>query len=76
MSPAAPLRIALFGPFVAEVGGVPLRPLRSRKGGWLLALLALRSPREVRREWLAETLWPESMPAQAYAGLRQSRGGS
>ena len=69
---APAVRIRLFGSLEAEVGGTALPPLRSRKGGWLLALLALRGGREVPREWLQATLWPDSPDAQAAASLRQS----
>ena len=34
--------LQLFGAFAAQVDGQPLPPLRSRKGHWLLALLALQ----------------------------------
>src|SRR5262249_50682995 len=49
-----------------------LSPISRRKSQWLLALLALRQGREVSREWLAETLWPESDPSKALGNLRQS----
>ena len=65
------LELQLFGPFAAFVRGEPLPRLRSRKGHYALALLALRQGREVSREWLAGTLWPESVPEQAYYNLRQ-----
>ena len=55
----AVLRLWLFGAFAAEFDGEPMAPPRWRKSVWLLALLALRQGREVSREWLAETLWPE-----------------
>jgi DNA-binding SARP family transcriptional activator len=35
-------------------------------------LLILRHPREVEREWLASTLWPDSAQSQALYNLRQS----
>src|SRR5947207_15408197 len=66
------LQIGLLGPLEVWVNDQPLPRLRSRKGYWLLALLVLRHGREVRREWLAETLWPDSMPDEAFASLRQS----
>lgn len=66
-----PLQLRLFGPFSATLFGEPLPRLRTRKGHWLLALLALRQDREVSREWLAGTLWPESEESQAYYNLRQ-----
>ncbi len=67
-----PLSLRLLGPFEARVGGVPLRRLRTRRGYWLLALLALRHGRVVERSWLAGTLWPDSSESAALASLRQS----
>src|SRR5437016_2726462 len=68
----SPLTLNLFGPFQAWVGGEPLPRLRSRKGHWLLALLALRDGREVEREWLMAVLWPENPPHLAAHSLRNS----
>jgi predicted ATPase/DNA-binding SARP family transcriptional activator/class 3 adenylate cyclase len=70
-SAAVPLAIRLFGPFAVWVYGVPLPRLRSRKGQWLLALLALRRGREVDRSWLAEMLWPEGRAGNALALMRR-----
>src|SRR5262249_3562316 len=67
-----PLRVRLFGPSEVRPLAQPLPRLRSRKGQWLLALLALRHGREVNRAWLAGTLWPDSAEAAAYASLRKS----
>src|SRR5712691_2958049 len=39
---AWPLEVLMFGPFEVRLHGAPLPRLRSRKGHWLLALLALR----------------------------------
>src|SRR5215216_3813849 len=69
---ASPLAIWLFGPFELRVNGTPPPRLRSRKGEWLLALLALRHGAEVERSWLAATLWPDSPDLQAMANLRIS----
>src|SRR5438094_6050432 len=66
------LEIRLFGPMAVRIGPCPLPRLRSRKGLWLLALLALRQGREVERDWLAGTLWPESTPAQVSHNLSMS----
>src|SRR5215212_4886454 len=66
------LNIRLFGSFAVCIGGQPLPPLHSRKGHSLLALLTLRHEREVQRDWLAGTLWPESMERQALHNLRQT----
>jgi predicted ATPase/class 3 adenylate cyclase len=68
----SPLALRLFGPFEARWNGDPLPPLRTRKGQWLFALLALRAGQEVERAWLAGLLWPESSEAQALANLRNS----
>ena len=68
----SPLTLRLFGPFEARLHGQPLPRLRSRKGQWLLALLALRHGCEVSRAWLAGTLWPDSTEEAAYASLRNS----
>jgi predicted ATPase/DNA-binding SARP family transcriptional activator len=69
---AAPLQIRLFGSVEARVRGNALPPLRSRKGYWLLALLALRAGREVERTWLLGALWPDSPESAARASLRTS----
>ena len=64
------LTLRLFGPFDVRVEQQPLPRLRSSKTLWLLALLALRHGREVSRDWLAGTLWPESSHCQASDYLR------
>jgi predicted ATPase/DNA-binding SARP family transcriptional activator/Tfp pilus assembly protein PilF len=69
------LEIRLFGPLEVRLRGEPLSSLPSRKGLWLLGLLALRQGREVARDWLAETLWPESEANKALFNLRQSLAG-
>src|SRR4051794_21342583 len=69
---APPLALHLFGPFAAFVHGTPLARQPSRKGQWLLAMLALRAGREVERSWLMELLWPNSPTAQAAMSLRAS----
>src|SRR5262249_6012324 len=55
----------LFGPFDVQVEGEPFQRVRSRKEQWLLALLILRHGREVERDWLAGTLWPDSERSRA-----------
>lgn len=65
-----PLTVRLFGSFEAQVHGVPLPPVRSRRILWAFGLLVLRNGRPVDREWLARTLWPESDLSQASANLR------
>jgi predicted ATPase/class 3 adenylate cyclase len=66
------LTMRLFGPFDVRLNREPLPRLRSRKGEWLLALLALRHGGDVERTWLAGTLWPDSLEPQALANLRIS----
>jgi len=70
MGAAIFLKIEFFGAMRVCVGDEMLPPLRSRKGLWVLALLALRHGRDVDREWLAGTLWIDSSPTQALANLR------
>ena len=67
-----PLVIRLFGPLEVWRNGQPLPRLRSRKGLWLLALLALRAGRPVDRDWLAGTLWLDHDEAHASRNLRQN----
>src|SRR5215210_8108223 len=67
-----PFSLRLFGPLDIRLSGEPLPRLRSRKGQWLLALLALRHDAEVARLWLAGLLWPDSSEAQGLASLRNS----
>jgi DNA-binding SARP family transcriptional activator len=69
-SDTVPLTLTLFGPCDIRLHGRPLPRLRSRKGLWLLTLLALRHDREVERSWLAGTLWPDSDTPQAAVSLR------
>jgi predicted ATPase/DNA-binding SARP family transcriptional activator len=66
------LTLRLFGPFDARVNGAPLARLRTHKGEWLLALLALRAGGHVERGWLADTLWPESIHRHALYNLRRT----
>jgi DNA-binding SARP family transcriptional activator len=71
-SEAPPLEIDLFGPVSIRVHGADLPPLPSRKGAYLLALLALRHEREVERNYLAGLLWPDSEQEKALFNLRQT----
>ncbi|WP_394793418.1 ATP-binding protein [Armatimonas sp.] len=64
------LKLRFFGAWKAYLGEEPLAPLRSRKGDWLLALLAMRSD-AVSRSWFAGTLWPESEESRALLYLRR-----
>ncbi len=67
---SVPLSICLFGNMEVRVRGRPLPHLRSRQSLWILALLALRHPRPVHREWLASMLWPNSEQSRAFSNLR------
>jgi len=71
-APAATLELRLFGPMEARVGSEPMPRLRTRRGLWLLALLALRAGRQVDRDWLTGTLWPESDEARGRRSFRQT----
>jgi DNA-binding SARP family transcriptional activator len=69
-SPAPPsaspaLSLNLFGTFHLRVEGAPVTARHSRKESWLLALLVLRHAQAVEREWLADTLWPDSLRSRA-----------
>jgi DNA-binding SARP family transcriptional activator len=66
------LDVCLFGPPDVRVDGDPIPPPRTRKGLWILCLLALRAEHEVDRNWLAGTLWPDSTQEDALANLRRS----
>ena len=66
------LELRLFGPIEARVGSHPLPHLRSRKGLWLLALLALRGGRDVDRDWIAGTLWPDCEESHGRHSMRQT----
>jgi DNA-binding SARP family transcriptional activator len=63
--------LRLFGAFAVAPALEPV----SRKGQWVLALLALRGGREVERSWVAGTLWPDTPEAQARYNLRRELSG-
>ncbi|HLK57593.1 MAG TPA: tetratricopeptide repeat protein [Chthonomonadaceae bacterium] len=65
------LDIQLFGPMRVTLHQMSLPRFRSRSTSWLLAMLALRLGRDVAREWLAGSLWPDSEPEQALYNLRR-----
>lgn len=64
-------QLQFFGPYHVTVNQTPLPPLRTKKGHWLLALLALRAGRPVERGWLSGMLWPDSDAAQGQYNLRR-----
>ncbi len=66
------IHLRLLGPFGVTLDDQPMPPVRSRSGLHLLALLALHANREVARDWLAGTLWPDSLEAQALSNLRRT----
>src|SRR5688572_21898472 len=68
----SPLAIRLLGTFEVQVGGQPMRRVRTRSVEWLLALLVLRHGRDIPRSWLAGTLWPESDAASGLHNLRRN----
>jgi predicted ATPase/DNA-binding SARP family transcriptional activator len=67
-----PLELYLFGGCEARVNGRRLPPLHSRRELWLLAFLALHQDRELARDRLAATFWPDNEPGQALFYLRKS----
>ena len=72
IEPSIPIfTVRLLGPLDVHVAGEPLPPVHARSVLWLLALLILRHPRPLERDWLAGVLWPESTQEQALANLRQ-----
>ena len=66
------LQIQLFGTFQVKVQGEALPRMRSKMERRLLMLLALKAAKPVAREWLAQTLWPDSEPTLALYNLRRS----
>jgi len=64
--------LRLFGNWETSLNGVPMPRLRSRKGQWLLAYLALNSGAEVDRGRVAALLWPDSYDSHSRASLRQT----
>jgi DNA-binding SARP family transcriptional activator len=68
----APFTVLLLGHFdVRLTDGTKLPPLRTHKGEWLLALLALREGRSVQRDWLSGVLWQSSEDSAALYNLRR-----
>lgn len=67
---ASGLAIRLFGPMEVRIGPDPLPRLRSRKGLWLLALLALRAGRPVDRDWPAPSGRRARKPVRGAASAR------
>ena len=66
------LQIRCFGPFRAEINGLLLPSLHSKKERLLLAYMTLRYDREVERNEVAGALWPDSLEEQARFNLRQT----
>ncbi|MCW3054408.1 MAG: hypothetical protein JWN14_3578 [Chthonomonadales bacterium] len=56
--PISPLKIQLFGPFLAQRDGVPLPGLHLREGERLLAYLTLLAGEPVTSRELAQRFWP------------------
>jgi len=63
-------RIELFGGLCAQRGDVVVTRFGTRQSAALLALLALHFPRALRREDLAERLWPDEDPGATRERLR------
>src|SRR5688500_15361788 len=61
--------IQLCGPLAVEVDGRAVASLPGRQGGLVVAYLALRRDRPVRRDELAAVIWPEQSPADPSEAL-------
>src|SRR5438128_214102 len=70
--PPTKLQVRLFGSLTVTIDRKPMPKLRTRSGNWLFALLILQRGQPVQREWLAQTLWPESSLLAARDNLRHS----
>ncbi|HEV3089487.1 MAG TPA: AAA family ATPase, partial [Candidatus Elarobacter sp.] len=68
---SAPIRIALFGSLRILAGGQPIRLAAPPMTFPLLAFLLVHRERNVARETLAFTLWPEENESAAKANLRR-----
>jgi predicted ATPase/DNA-binding SARP family transcriptional activator len=66
------LTVRLFGQPEIREDGTRLGPLRTRKGEWLLALLALQHGRPIDRGRVAGILWPDSPQSKALYNLRRT----
>jgi DNA-binding SARP family transcriptional activator len=66
------IQITLFGPFEVRCEGNPVRGLDARKAQELLAYILLQRGRACSREFLAEMLWGQRLPAQSKKYLRQT----
>jgi DNA-binding SARP family transcriptional activator/pimeloyl-ACP methyl ester carboxylesterase len=64
-----PLRIKVLGPLDIDRTDGPVR-LSGRKQRTLLAALLVLEPRAVSAQRLADTLWPDELPADPYASLQ------
>src|SRR5580692_2069763 len=73
--PASPsLHVRLFGAFELALDGQPVAEPRAAKDQWLFALLLISPNRPIRRDLLAQTLWPfpDFDAERAGANLRRS----
>lgn len=69
---ATRFEVRLFGRPEVRIAGRRMEATRTRKGLWLLALLALRRGEPAERAWLAALLWPDSPDALGLYNLRRS----
>lgn len=66
------MRLRLFGGLALEAAGGRSLRLPTRKSALLLAALALVGDKGLRRDALAELLWPDRSEPQARSSLRQA----
>ncbi|MCB8925901.1 MAG: protein kinase [Ardenticatenaceae bacterium] len=66
------LEVSFFGPFQAELDGVPLTNFRSVNTQGLFAYLILQAERPFSRDLLATLFWPDVPDSTAKKNLRQT----
>jgi DNA-binding SARP family transcriptional activator len=66
------LEVSFFGPFQAELDGVPLANFRSVNTQGLFAYLILQAERPFPRDLLATLFWPDVPDSTAKKNLRQT----
>lgn len=72
MSAGSSWHVRVLGPIEICSSGGELCRFRTKKTALLIALLALRPGHQLRRDTLAELLWPESSPDAARQSLRMA----
>jgi predicted ATPase/DNA-binding SARP family transcriptional activator len=66
------LEVRLFGQPSVLVGGTDITASLSKRALWMLGILALSDGKQIDRQHLASTLWPDSSESAALYNLRQT----